>query len=213
MITLYDYLPSQNAWKVRQLLHHLQRPYRVEIVSIFEGRGQDPEYLGVNPTGAVPAIRLEDGRVLSESNAILWYLSQGSRYCPAEPFAAAKVLQWLSFEADYVQSSIGSLRHWTLTGKLPARPPAMVASRVSASEKALRILDRELAGRAFIAGDDYTIADISIFAYAHLAEDARVSADAYPHFRAWVGRIRSQDGFLAERYDYAIDPHSSNELP
>jgi glutathione S-transferase len=195
------------------LLRHLGRPYRVEMVSIFEGRGQDRDYLGVNPTGAVPAIRLEDGRVLAESNAILWYLAQGSRYLPSEPFAAAKVLQWLSFEADYVQSSVGSLRFWTLTGKLEARGPQMVAARLSASHRALRILDRELADRPFVAGDAYTIADISIFAYAHLAEDARVATGAYPRFRAWVERVRAQEGFLAERFDYAIDPHASNELP
>ena len=98
MITLYDYLPSQNGWKVRQLLHHLALPHRTEIVSLFEGRGQESGYRAVNPWGAVPAIRLEDGRVLSESNAILWYLSDRTPYRPEESFAQAKVFQWLSFE-------------------------------------------------------------------------------------------------------------------
>ncbi|HEV2678061.1 MAG TPA: glutathione S-transferase family protein [Aliidongia sp.] len=213
MITFYDYLPSQNGWKVRQLLRHLQMPYRTEIVSIFEGRGQTPDYLAINPTGAVPAIRLEDGRVLAESNAILCYLAHGTAYRPTDPFADAKVLQWLSFEADYVQSTIGSLRYWTLTGKRPARPAMLVNSKEAAGQKALAILDRELGTRPFVAGDSYSIADISVFAYAHLAADAGISTAPYPHFEAWIDRVRVQPGFLDEEYAYAIDPHASVELP
>ena len=91
MITLFDYLPSRNAWKVRQILHHLQRPYRNEIVSIFEGEGQNPDFLAINPAGAVPAIRLDDGRVLAESNAILAFLAEDTPYLPADRFARAKV--------------------------------------------------------------------------------------------------------------------------
>ena len=88
MLTLYDYLPSQNGYKIRLLLNQLERPFRTEIVSIFEGQGQRPEYLAINPTGAVPAIKLEDGRVLAESNAILFHLAEGSRFLPADSFPA-----------------------------------------------------------------------------------------------------------------------------
>ncbi|WP_218921059.1 glutathione S-transferase family protein [Massilia putida] len=91
MITLYDYLPSQNAWKVRLLLNHLDLPYRTEIVRIFEGEGQRPEFLAVSPTGAVPALRLSDGRTLAESNAILTYLAHGTPYLPEDAFGQAKV--------------------------------------------------------------------------------------------------------------------------
>lgn len=213
MITLYDYLPSQNAWKVRQLLHHLQTPYRTEIVSIFEGRGQDPDYLAVNPWGAVPAIRLDDGRVLSESNAILWYLSGDTAWRPNDPFLAAKVFQWLSFEADYVQASIGSLQYWALTGKLAARHPSVVDGKRVLAERALGVLDRQLSEHPFIAGADYSIADISIFAYAHRAETAGLSTAGFANFKAWMDRIRSAPGFLAEMYFYDIDPHATAELP
>jgi glutathione S-transferase len=213
MLTLYDYLPSQNAWKVRQLLHHLQRPYRTEIVSLFEGHGQREDYLAINPWGAVPAIRLDDGRVLSESNAILWYLSGGTPFRPADHFAAAKVMQWLSFEADYVQASIGSLQYWALTGKLAARHPSVVDGKRELARRALKVLDGQFAGRPFIAGPDYTIADISIFAYAHRAEAAGVSTDEAPHFEAWLDRVRSRPDFLAEIHFYDIDPHAAAELP
>ena len=209
MITLYDYLPSQNAWKVRQLLHHLAIPYETEIISIFEGEGQRDEFRAVNPWGAVPAIRLDDGRVLSESNAILWYLSGGTRYREPEPFAEAKVFQWLSFEADYVQPSVGSLRYWTLTGKLGARSPDMITGKRAAAVRALSILDEQLAGRDFIAGRAYSIADVSNFAYAHLAADADIPTAHLRNFQRWVERVRAQERFLAEMFPYSIDPHAA----
>lgn len=212
MLTLFDYLPSQNAWKVRQLLQHLGRPYRSEYVSIFEGEGKTPAYRAINPTGAVPAIRLEDGRVLAESNAILVYLAEGTPYLPGDAFERAKVHQWLSFEQQYVEMTIGSLRHWTMTGKLPARTAEVIEARRSASLRALEILDSELATRAFVAGERYTIADIAVFAYASRATEAGLSLAAFGHFREWVSRVRVQDGFLETVHPYSIDPHSSREL-
>jgi glutathione S-transferase len=212
MITLFDYLPSQNAYKVRLLLSHLGRPYRTELVSIFEGEGQSEEYLAVNPTGAVPALRLEDGRVLAESNAILTYLASGTQYLPADPFAAAKVQQWMSFEQDYVLS-IASLRHWTMTGKLARRPEALVALRRAGGLRALQILDRELGQKPFICGEQYTIADIALFAYTHRADEAGLPLQEFPHVVAWIGRVREQPGFLDQHFPYSVDPHSSGELP
>ena len=213
MLTLYDYLPSQNGYKIRLLLNQVDRPYRTEIVSIFEGEGQRPEYLAINPTGAVPAIRLEDGRVLAESNAILFHLAEGSRFLPADSFQRAKALQWMSFEADYIQSTAGSLRYWTLTDKLGRRPAAMIEAKRQGALKALAALDRELAQRPFIVGDDYTIADISLFAYTHVARDADLPLGNYRNVIAWIDRIRSQPRFLDRVYPYSIDPHSSRELP
>lgn len=212
MLTLYDYLPSQNAFKVRLLLSHLGLPYHTEIVSIFEGAGQEPSYLEVNPAGAVPALRLNDGRVLAESNAILTYLASGTQYLPVDAFAAAKVQQWMSFEQDYVLN-IASLRHWTMTGKLARRPAALVEMRRAGGLRALQILERELASRPFIAGDAYTIADISLFAYTHRADEAGLPLRELPHVCAWIERVRAQPGFLDEHHPYSIDPHSSGELP
>jgi glutathione S-transferase len=213
MFTLYDYLPSQNGYKIRLLLNQLERPYRTEIVSIFEGHGQRPEYLAINPTGAVPAIRLEDGRVLAESNAILFYLAEGTPYLPADTFARAQVLQWMSFEADYIQATLGSLRYWTLTDKLPRRPRELVESKRTAGLKALKALDRHLEGRRFVVGDSYTVADISLFAYTHVARDAGVALDDFRNVVAWIGRVRDQPRFLDRIHPYSIDPHSTRELP
>ena len=129
MMTLYDYLPSRNAWKVRQLLQHLALPHRTVEVSIFEGEGRTPEFLALNPTGKVPVLQLDDGRALAESNAILSFLADGTVYLPSDPFARAKVHQWLSFEQENVEAVIGSLRHWVMTGKLARRSPELVEGK------------------------------------------------------------------------------------
>ncbi|MGS0999130.1 glutathione S-transferase family protein [Rhodanobacter sp. UC4451_H18] len=213
MLTLYDYLPSQNAWKVRQLLHHLGRPYRTLEVSIFEGEGRSESYLRVSPTGTVPAIELDDGRTLAESNAILMYLADGTPYVPGDAFGRAKVQQWLHFEQERVESVLGALRHWTLTGKLVRRPPALVEAKRQAAARTLEILERELSARDFIAGDRYTIADIALFAYGSRADEAGFALDGYPAIRAWIARVAAQPGFLATMHPYASDPHSVRELP
>jgi glutathione S-transferase len=213
MLTLFDYLPSQNAWKVRQLLHHLGQAYRTVPISIFEGEGQTDEFRRINPAGTVPAIQLDDGRVLAESNAILMYLADGTPYLPADPFGRAKVQQWLHFEQERVESVIGALRHWTLTGKLPRRSAEMIESKRNAAVRSLGMLESELATRRFIAGDRYSIADMAIFAYASRAEEAGLALDEYPQLRAWIARVEAQPGFLATMHPYSIDPHSARELP
>lgn len=212
MLTLFDYLPSQNAWKVRLLLNHLGRPYHTVPVSIFEGEGQTAEFRRINPTGTVPAIQLDDGRVLAESNAILAYLADGTPYLPSDPFDRAKVQQWLHFEQERVESVIGSLRHWTMTGKLARRSPEMIEAKRSDAARSLGILESELATRPFIAGDHYTIADMAVFAYASRAEEAGLSLEAYPNFRTWIARVEAQPGFLATMHPYSIDPYSTREL-
>ena len=213
MYTLYDYLPSRNAWKIRLLLNHLGLPYSTIPVSIFEGEARKPEFLRLNPSGRVPVLVLDDGRSIAESNAILGLLAEGSAYLPQEAYARAKVQQWLSFEQEQVESVIGALRHWTLTGKLSRRSPEIVAGKRAAACRTLRLLDAELAARPFIAGDRYTIADMSLFAYASRAGEADLDIGDLAGLRAWIERVEAQPGFLSATFPYSIDPHSGNELP
>ena len=213
MLTLYDYLPSQNAWKVRLLLHHLQRPYRAVPVSIFEGEARTPAFLARNPAGKVPVLELDDGRALAESNAILGYLATGTRYLPDDTFARAQVHQWLCFEQEHVESVIGSLRYWTLTGKLAARDPALVAGKRDAAGRTLALLDAQLAQRPFLVDRTYTIADMAVYAYASRADEAGLSLAPYRHVRAWCDRVAAQPGFLATVHPYSLDPHAARELP
>jgi glutathione S-transferase len=213
MITLYDYLPSQNAYKVRLLLNHLDRPYVTKIVQIFAGDGQDPSFLAKSPAGAVPVLELEDGRVLAESNAILFYLGQGTTYLPSDAWSQAQAVRWMFFEEDFVQNGLASLRHWHMTGKLARRSPEMIAAKQAASLKSLNILERWLLGRSFLTDAGYTIADMSVFAYISRAGEAGIDLTAFPAVTAWIERVRSQPRFLEAVYPYSIDPQSSKELP
>jgi glutathione S-transferase len=213
MITLYDYLPSQNAYKVRLLLSHLQRPYVAKLVSIFEGEGRRAEFLAKSPTGAVPVLELEDGRVLAESNAILAYLAEGTRYLPVSAWDRAQVLRWMFLEEDLIQNGLASLRHWTMTGKLARRSGEMIAAKKEISLKTLAILDRWLTGRDYLTDAGYTIGDISVFAYTSRAEEADIPLAAYPAIADWIARVRAQEHFLDAVHPYSMDPSSGNELP
>jgi glutathione S-transferase len=213
MITLYDYLPSQNAYKVRLLLNHLDRPCVTKIVQIFAGEGRSPSFLAKSPSGAVPVLELEDGRLLTESNAILFYLAQGTPYLPSDAWNQAQVLRWMFFEEDFIQNGLASLRHWTLTGKLARRSPEMIGAKQAVSRKTLDILERWLQARSFLTDAGYSIADMSLFAYVSRAGEAGIDLTAYPAVIAWIERVRSQPHFLEAVHPYSMDPDSSKELP
>src|SRR3546814_9383405 len=120
-------------------------------------------------------------------------LADGTPYLPGDAFARAKVWQWLSFEQERIESQVGALRHWTLTGKLARRAPALVEAKRSGALRALEILDVQLAQARFIAGDDYTVADIALFAYASRAEEAGgLSLPPHGHLRAWIEDRKSK---------------------
>jgi glutathione S-transferase len=212
MLRLYDYLPSQNAWKVRLLLSHLGFAYERVPVSIFEGESRSDAYLEKNPVGAVPVLEVGPGRYIAESNAILCYLAEGTAYLPTDRFERAQVMQWLFFEQSYVEPQIGSLRYWTLTGKLGRRSADMIEVKRACSLRALAALERHLAHRTFLVAARYTIADMAVYAYAAHADEAGLDLEPYPGFRAWTARVEAQPGFLGERFPYSIDPHADREL-
>jgi glutathione S-transferase len=172
MLTLHDYLPSQNGWKARVMLGLLRIPYRTREVSIFEGESRTEALFGLNPAGAVPVLELADGRAIAESNAILVYLADGTPFLPDDRYRRAKTMQWLFFEQYYVEPVIGTLRYWTLTGKLERNAGPMVESRRETATRALRALERTLDKALFLVGEQCTIADIAVYAYGHRAEDA-----------------------------------------
>lgn len=207
MLTLYDYLPSQNAWKVRVLLGLLGIAYETKLVSIFEGESHTDAFLKLNPAGAVPVLGLEGGHAVAESNAILACIAEGTLYLPADRLARAKVMQWLFFEQYYVEPVIGSLRFWTLTGRLE-RNRALVAGKREAGVRALAALERGLAGTPFLVGDTLTIADIAVYAYSHRAEDCGFSLADYPAVAAWINRVRAAIGPGYPVHPYSVDPHS-----
>jgi glutathione S-transferase len=207
MITLHDYLPSQNGWKIRVLLGLLKIPYNSRIVSIFEGESRTDAFLTLNPAGAIPVLELEDGRAIAESNAILTYLAEGTPFEPADRYQRAKVMQWLFFEQYHIEPVIGSLRFWTLTGRLD-RNRDLVAAKREAGVRALAALDRGLVDTPFLIGKDLSIADIAVYAYGHRAEDCGFILADYPALSAWCGRVRDALGPDYPLHPYSVDPHS-----
>ncbi|MSP49739.1 MAG: glutathione S-transferase family protein [Alphaproteobacteria bacterium] len=212
MLRLHDYLPSQNAYKVRMLLGHLGLDYETVPVAIFRGESRTPAFLRMNPAGAVPVLETAPGRFIAESNAILCYLAEGTPYLPEDRFERAKVMQWLFFEQDYVQPSIATVRHWAMTGKLE-RNAAQTPGRRAAGERVLDLLERHLAEHAFLAECCYSIADTAVFAYVHRAEEGGFDLSIRPSLRAWIDRVAAQSDPLPPVYPYSIDPYSHRSLP
>ena len=207
MLTLHDYLPSQNGWKVRVLLGLLKISYHRRLVSIFEGESRSEHFLKLNPAGAIPVLEIEDGCAIAESNAILAYLAEGTPFLPADRYQRAKVMQWLFFEQYNVEPVIGSLRFWTLTARLE-RNREMVAGKREAGARTLAAMDRSLANAQFLVGKDLSIADIAVYAYSHRAQDCGFRLSDYPAVAAWCARVRDSIGPDQPVYPYSLDPHS-----
>jgi glutathione S-transferase len=207
MLTLHDYQPSLNGWKIRVVLGLLGIPYRSREVALFQGESRTEDFLELNPVGAVPVLELEDGRAIAESSAILVYLAEGTRLLPSERYARAKVVQWLSFEQYYIEPAIGSLRFWTLTGRLQANAGRMIESRRENGERALAALERTLSRASFLVGEGLTIADIAVYAYTHRAEDCGFSFSSRPALTAWLRRTKTEIG-----RDYPVPPYTPDAM-
>lgn len=208
MLTLHDYQPSLNGWKVRVLLGLLGIPYRSREVALFQGESRTEAFSRLNPVGAVPVLEIEEGRAIAESSAILVYLAEGTRFLPRERYAHARIVQWLSFEQYYIEPTIGSLRFWTLTGRLDVNAGRMIESRRESATRALAALERTLSGVSFLVGEQPTIADIAVFAYTHRAEDCGFGFAAYPALAAWLGRVAADIG-----PDYPVHAYTADASP
>lgn len=204
MLKLHDYLPSQNGFKIRLLLQQLRQQYEHVPVAIFQGESRTPEFLQKNPIGAIPVLEPQPGVYIAESNAILCYLAEGTEYLPSERLARARVMQWLFFEQYYIEPTVGTLRYWALAGKLKANE-AVAAVKRSSGERALDALERHLGQHPFLANDSYSIADIAVFAYSHLAAEGHFDLASRPAFLRWVERVKLQAGTLPQIYPYTPD--------
>ncbi|RKH08515.1 glutathione S-transferase family protein [Corallococcus sp. CA053C] len=202
---LYDFLPSANGYKVRTLLAQLGIPYELVPVDIFAGESHTADFhANKNPDGRIPVLEPEQNRFLAESNAILLYLAEGTRLLPEDRFARAQVHQWLFFEQNGVEPNLGTARYWRLTGREALQPEAF-RQRVSGGVRALEVLERHLRTRTFLVEERYTVADIGLFAYVHLAPDAGVELTPYPSVVAWIARVKAQPGFQG-----ALPPYPAN---
>jgi glutathione S-transferase len=207
MLRLYDYAASANCYKARLLLAQLGLPYERVSVDIFAGESTKPAYLAKNPAGRTPVLELDSGETIAESNAILLYLGEGTPFVPDDLLGRARVWQWLFFEQNLFEPNVGTVRFWRLTGRDEARPEVF-AARVESARAALGTLDAGLERRDFLLGRRYTVADVSLYAYAHVAGEAGIDMAAYPAIAAWLGRVEGTPGFMND-----LEPYPANARP
>jgi glutathione S-transferase len=193
---LHDYDASGNCYKVRLLLALTGADYERVPVDIFAGDTLGDEYARLNPLRETPVLELGDGGVVTQSNAILWLLAQGTPYLPDGAVATAQALAWMCFEQERVMPGIGGVRFRRLTGR--PLPPG----RVELGRDALGVLDAHLRERAFVVGPRCSLADISLFGYAHVAEEAGFELAGFPAVAAWLERVTREPGFMNDLAPY-----------
>ncbi|MEN3281312.1 MAG: glutathione S-transferase [Solirubrobacteraceae bacterium] len=194
---LHDYAASGNCYKVRLLLALLAQPYERVSVDIFAGDTLTDEFAALNPARATPVLELDDGQALPESAAILWYLAEGTPFLPDDRLARARVLQWLCFERALTPAVAGA-RFQVMTGREDDETPFLLAQ----GREALAKLDHRLEGRDWVAHEGPTIADVALYGYTHVADDAGLELAAHPAIEAWLDRVRALPGYVNDLIPY-----------
>ena len=201
---LYDYVASCNCYKVRLLLAQLGRSYERVPIDIFDGDTLTDEYGRINPSRTTPVLETDDGCYLPESNAILVYLADGTPFLPDDPWELAQVMRWLIYEQTDVIPTMGGLRFRLLVGRLQQSDFDAIRRKEGAVE-VLQLLDDYLATREFFVGGRYTIADIAIYGYTHLAHEAGIEMEPYSDLRAWFERVEAQPDYIED-----VEPYGPN---
>lgn len=200
-LRLHDYGPSAQCLKVRMLLRQLGRPYERVPIDIFGGDTLTDEYRARNPARKTPVLETADGRYLPESAAILWYLADDTDFLPTDTFERAQVVRWLVYEQTAITPVIGWLRFALITGRLSLGGGEGARLHAEA-ERALAVLDAHLAATPFIVGGRYSIADIALYGYTHVAPAAGVDLNACPAVGAWLRRVEEQPDFVEDLEEY-----------
>ena len=189
MYRLYDYLESGNGYKVRLLLHQLGEPFERLELDITEGQTRTPDFLARNLNGRIPLLELNDGSHLAESNAINFFLAEGTAFLPSKRLDRALVLQWMCFEQYSHEPYIAVLRFLAHTGALdPSHPSAK--EKFERGLDALRVMEQHLSSRSFFVADQYTIADIALYAYTHVAAEGGFDLTPFTAIGRWLERVR-----------------------
>jgi glutathione S-transferase len=192
---LYNSAVSGNCYKVRLLFSHLGIDYEKRELSVID-RSDRPDVLGaLNPALRVPTLVFDDGRSLGESNAIISFFAEGTEYLPEDRFARAQVLQWLFFEQYSHEPYIAVARFWRIADITPS--PEDLEAKQRAGHAALKALERHLTEHSYLVDERYTIADIALFAYTHVAPEGGFELEPYPAIRSWLARVDTQPGHIA----------------
>ena len=197
MFRVYGMSASGNCHKVRMALEALALPYAWTEIDPGRGETRTPEFLAMNPNGKVPVLEIEPGTYLPESNAILWYLADGTPLLPAGALPRAQVLQWLFFEQYSHEPYIAVARFLRKFHPDPESQRALAESKMKGGYRALEVMEGRLAQEPYFVGDRYGIADIALYAYTHVADDGGFDLGPSPAVRAWLDRVRAQPRYAA----------------
>lgn len=196
MYTLYEYPPSGNCYKLRLLMNQLDVPFERVPIDTQTGQTRTPEFLLINPNGKVPALKIQDGKILTESNAILWFLAEATRLLPETRLGHAQVLQWMFFEQYSHEPYIATLRNWiSYAGKREQYAREIKEFRPR-GYAALDVMEQHLQSRPFLVGDNYSIADIALYAYTHVAHEGEFDLGAYTAIRRWLENVEGQPRYI-----------------
>ncbi|MCC3569169.1 MULTISPECIES: glutathione S-transferase family protein [unclassified Microcoleus] len=196
MFKLYEYSPSGNCYKVRLLLTQLNIPFDRTEINILQKESRTPEFLVKNPNGRIPVLEIVPGKFLFESNAIMFYLSEETEFFPSDKFERAQVMQWLFFEQYSHEPFIATSRFWYLTGKAEEYQAAL-QQKQAPGYAALGVMEQHLEKNKFFVGDRYSIADIGLFAYTHVAAEGGFDLTGFPAIQTWIERIKNQPRYIS----------------
>ncbi len=195
-LRLYDFHDSGNGYKVRLLLNELGVAYEYVEVDILAGETGSPVFLEKNPNGRIPVLELDDGTCLAESNAILFYLAEGTPLLPADRLGRARVLQWMFFEQYSHEPYIAVCRFWLKHLEMTEDRRALLAEKQERGRGALAVMERHLRDSDFFVARSMTIADIALYAYTHVAEEGGFDLTGFPNVGAWLERISNRPGYV-----------------
>jgi len=196
MMRLYDFLDSGNGYKVRLLLNQLGRTFELVLMDIDRGETRTEAFLRINPNGRIPVLEISPERRLSESNAILFYLAEGTPFLPEGAFERAQVLQWMNFEQYSHEPNVATPRYWIRHGLMKEDKAPLLEQKRKQGYAALDVMEGHLSGKNFLVAGQYTIADICLYAYTHVAEEGGFDLSAYPALEIWLERIRNHPGHV-----------------
>ena len=196
MYTLFEYAPSGNCYKCRLAMRQLNIPFERVAVNMLGGEQYGQKFKRMNGNSKVPVLQINEQQFLPESNAILFYLSEGTKLMPASPWARAHVMQWMFFEQYSHEPYIATVRFWQAYSGTPEKFTADIARCMPKGYKALDVMNEHLARHVFFADNQYSIADIALYAYTHCAGDGGFDLSRFPHILRWLERVQSTAQFI-----------------
>ncbi|MCT4657350.1 MAG: glutathione S-transferase family protein [Cohaesibacter sp.] len=196
MNTLYATFGSGNCFKAHLIMHQLSLPHQVHWIDVLKGEQKEPAFLDLNPNGTVPFLLTAEGKGIAESNAMTWYLGKGSQLFPSSAMAEAETIQWMIFEQTKLEPFISPARFFSVI--LPERKTEMatqIADWQTRAALGMERLNTHLSARSFMVDNHYSIADISVYGYVHVADEAGLDFGLYPAIGQWIERVQNQPGY------------------